>query len=109
MTMLKSRGNDLPENSVQRRVTDYIGAHLHLPLPVDELARLSGLSRAHFSRVFAAHEGVPPAEFVLNSVSTTQAKLLAMSADLPVKDVSPACAASTTPTTSRKYFAVASG
>ena len=59
-------GNDVAENSVVRQVTDYIGAHLHLPLPVDELARLSGLSRAHFSRVFAAHEGIPPAEFVLN-------------------------------------------
>ena len=52
-------GNDLPENSVLRQVTDYIGAHLHLPLPVDELARLSGLSRSHFSRVFATHEGSP--------------------------------------------------
>jgi AraC-like DNA-binding protein len=84
-------GHDLPENSVLRQVTDYIGAHLHLPLPVDELARLSGLSRAHFSRVFAAHEGLPPAEYVLNKRLDRAAKLLATSADLPVKDVSGMC------------------
>jgi AraC-like DNA-binding protein len=84
-------GNDVAENSVVRQVTDYIGAHLHLPLPVDELARLSGLSRAHFSRVFAAHEGIPPAEFVLNRRLDRAAKLLTMSADLPVKDISGMC------------------
>ena len=75
-------GNDLPENSVLRHVIDHIGAHLHLPLPVDELARLSGLSRAHFSRVFAAHEGMPPAEFVLHKRLDRAAKLLTMAADL---------------------------
>ena len=84
-------GNDLPENSVLRQVTDYIVAHLHLPLPVDELAQVSGLSRAHFSRVFAAHEGIPPAEFVLNRRLDRAAKLLTMSADLSVKEVSGMC------------------
>lgn len=89
--VFEMRGQDLPENSVLRQVTDYIGAHLHLPLPVDQLARRSGLSRAHFSRVFAAHEGVPPAEFVLNKRLDRAAKLLAMAADLSVKDISAMC------------------
>ena len=89
--VFQPQGNDVAENSVVRQVTDYIGAHLHLPLPVDELARLSGLSRAHFSRVFAAHEGLPPAEYVLNKRLNRAAKLLATSADLPVKDVSGMC------------------
>ena len=46
-------------------VIEHISANLDKPLPVAELAEIAGLSRAHFSRVFAASEGMPPAEFVL--------------------------------------------
>ncbi len=70
---------------------EHIGAHLHQPLPVNELAQLSGLSRAHFSRVFAAQQGVPPAQFVLQKRLDRAVKLLTMAADLPVKDISGMC------------------
>ena len=81
-----------PEQSLElRRVIEHIGAHLHQPLPVNELAQLSGLSRAHFSRVFAAHQGVPPAQFVLQKRLDRAVKLLTMAADLPVKDISGMC------------------
>ncbi|MBB6484494.1 AraC family transcriptional regulator [Rhizobium lusitanum] len=75
------------DRSAMQIVIDHIDANLDKPLPVDELARVSGLSRAHFSRVFAESEGVPPAEFVLQQRMQRAAKLLTKAAFIPVKEV----------------------
>ncbi|MBN8953074.1 MAG: AraC family transcriptional regulator [Rhizobium sp. 60-20] len=75
------------ERSVMQIVIDHINANLDKSLPVDELAKVSGLSRAHFSRVFAESEGVPPAEFVLQQRMQRAAKLLTKAAFIPVKEV----------------------
>ncbi len=75
------------DRSAMQIVIDHIEANLDKPLPVDELARVSGLSRAHFSRVFAESEGVPPAEFVLQQRMQRAAKLLTKAAFIPVKEV----------------------
>ncbi|MDW9698915.1 helix-turn-helix domain-containing protein [Sinorhizobium meliloti] len=70
-----------------QHVIDHILSNLDKPLPVEGLARISGLSRAHFSRAFAASEGMPPAEFVLQKRLQRAVKLLTKTADLPVKEV----------------------
>jgi len=75
------------DRSAMQIVIDYISANLDKPLPVSELAKASGLSRAHFSRVFAESEGVPPAEFVLQQRMQRAAKLLTKAAFIPVKEV----------------------
>ncbi|MGG6892829.1 AraC family transcriptional regulator [Rhizobium sp. BR 315] len=75
------------DRSAMQIVIDHIDANLDKPLPVDELAKVSGLSRAHFSRVFAESEGVPPAEFVLQQRMQRAAKLLTKAAFIPVKEV----------------------
>ncbi len=75
------------DRSAMQIVIDHIHANLDKPLPVGELARVSGLSRAHFSRVFAESEGIPPAEFVLQQRMQRAAKLLAKAAFIPVKEV----------------------
>ncbi|MBB4186536.1 AraC family transcriptional regulator [Sinorhizobium terangae] len=75
------------EYRTMQHVIDHIMTNLEKPLPVEELAKVSGLSRAHFSRVFAASEGMPPAEFVLQKRLQRAVKLLTKTADLPVKEV----------------------
>jgi len=75
------------ENSAIRRVVSHIRANLDKELTVQELAVIAGLSRAHFSRLFANSEGVPPAEFVLQERMRRAARLLASHAQLPVKEV----------------------
>ncbi|AVA25258.1 AraC family transcriptional regulator (plasmid) [Rhizobium sp. CB3060] len=75
------------DRSAMQTVIDYIDANLDKPLPVSDLARVSGLSRAHFSRVFADSEGLPPAEFVLQQRMQRAAKLLTKAAFIPVKEV----------------------
>jgi AraC-like DNA-binding protein len=75
------------EYRTMSHVIDYISANLEKPLPVEVLAEVSGLSRAHFSRVFTASEGVPPAEFVLRKRLQRATKLLTKAADLSVKEI----------------------
>lgn len=70
-----------------QHVIDYIMSNLERPLPVEDLARVAGLSRAHFSRMFAANEGLPPAEFVLQKRLKRAVKLLTKTANMPVKEV----------------------
>jgi AraC-like DNA-binding protein len=43
-----------------RRVTAFIGANLERAIPVDELARLVGLSSSHFCRSFKRTVGLSP-------------------------------------------------
>jgi len=80
---LASPGDD----SVVRRVVDYVLRNLDKPLTVPDLAEFSGLSRAHFSRVFTETEGVPPAEFVLRERMKRAAQLLAGDPFSPVKAI----------------------
>jgi AraC-like DNA-binding protein len=72
------------------RVLAHIRRNLGEPLEVPHLADLAGLSRAHFSRVFAEYEGVSPAAFVLAERMRRAASLLVGGA-ASVKEVSRAC------------------
>jgi AraC-like DNA-binding protein len=75
------------EGSAIRRVVEHVLANLDKGLSVPELAEIAGLSRAHFSRVFAASEGLPPAAFVLRERMRRAARLLTSHSMLPVKEI----------------------
>jgi AraC-like DNA-binding protein len=75
------------EYRTMQHVIGHIVSNLEHPLPVEELAKVAGLSRAHFSRIFAASEGVPPAEFVLQKRLERAIKLLTKTDGMPVKEV----------------------
>ncbi len=79
------------EYRIMQHVIDYIHNHLDQPLPVARLATVSGLSRAHFSRIFAASEGMPPAEYVLHRRLQRAAKLLTTGPDVSIKEISTMC------------------
>lgn len=79
------------EYRTMQQVLSHIDSHLDKNLSVNELAAVAGLSRAHFSRIFAANEGVPPAEFVLQKRLRRAAKLLTTAANMPIKEVSVLC------------------
>jgi AraC-like DNA-binding protein len=70
-----------------RPVTAYIEANLGRALSVEELARVAGMSRAHFSRLFAESEGLPPAEYVLERRLDSAARLLVRGAAQSVKEI----------------------
>jgi AraC-like DNA-binding protein len=75
------------EYRTTQHVIDYIDGNLERPLPIADLAQVAGLSRAHFSRIFAATEGVPPAEYVLQKRLQRAVKLLTSTANIPIKEV----------------------
>jgi AraC-like DNA-binding protein len=83
----RAEGDDSP----MRPVLDHVRANLDKPLAVAALAEIAGLSRAHFSRMFAASEGLPPAEFVLAERMRRAARLLAGRAGQPVKEIAGMC------------------
>jgi AraC-like DNA-binding protein len=78
-------------DAVLRPVLDHVRANLDKPIAVADLVAIAGVSRAHFSRLFAAQEGTPPAEFVLAQRMRRAARLLAGHAAQPVKEIAGAC------------------
>jgi len=67
----------------------FIRDHLDRDLSVPALAQMTGLSRAHFTRVFAAHFGSSPGDYVLDQRMRSAARLLE-SSELPIKAVASA-------------------
>lgn len=68
---------------------DYLDAHSHRDIGIAELADHTGLSRAHLTRAFAKHFGVPPHVW-LNSVRLSRARTQLL-AGHPLADVAAAC------------------
>lgn len=82
---------DGPEEGAMRHVVEHVERHLGRPIPVEELSRLSGLSRSHFSRAFLRAEGMPPAEFVLARRLARATKLLTETHAVSIKEISALC------------------
>lgn len=68
-----------------QRVRDYLDAHYAEDVTVEALAAVAGLSRAHLTRAFRQHFGVPPHVY-LNAVRLRQARQ-AMLAGLTLAEV----------------------
>ncbi len=62
-------------------VVDHIERHIDEPLPVERLARESGLSIPRFKSRFRAESGFPPAEFVLRRRIDRASRLLSSTPD----------------------------
>ena len=81
----------LSEQNAITRTIEYITRNLGSKLDVDILARVSGLSRAHFSRSFSAMTGLPPAEYVHQQRMRRAARLLVAQREMSVKEVALRC------------------
>lgn len=68
----------------------YAETHLHEPLTVDTLAKQAGLSRYHFSRLFAAQTGLAPAAWIIEQRVREAARLL-RGTRLPLKEIAEHC------------------
>lgn len=73
--------------------------------PVARMARVSGVSAAHFSRSFALAFGVPPHRYLL-TLRLERAKSMLRDADAPVTQVAFACGWNSLGTFSRTFRAV---
>jgi transcriptional regulator GlxA family with amidase domain len=68
------------------RAKDRMDAASHEQWPVRKLARVSGVSEAHFSRSFKQAFGLPPHRYLLTR-RVERAKALLRETDLPVTDI----------------------
>lgn len=71
------------------RAQSFIAAHLGEPLGIDRLARVAGLSRAHFVRRFSAETGHSPSDFVFAARMERATRLL-IATDQPVTAIAAA-------------------
>ena len=84
----QSTGSHTSESDAAiRLVVEHILGNLSQPLGVGQLAEISGFSRAHFTRVFTASEGIPPAVYVLQERMRHAARLLTSHSTLPIKEI----------------------
>ena len=68
------------------RAKDRMDAASHEEWPVRRLARVSGVSEAHFARSFKQAFGVPPHRYLLTR-RVERAKALLRETDLPITDI----------------------
>lgn len=80
---------DDPPPQVSRALR-FIAANLAGQLDVDSLARVAGLSRAHFVRQFTAAMGVPPSDYVF-AARIARAERMLLATDARVGAIARAC------------------
>ncbi|MBA3473029.1 MAG: helix-turn-helix transcriptional regulator [Rubrobacter sp.] len=69
---------------------DFIGDNLASELSLEEIARVTGLSSRHFSRLFKLSTGLPPHRYVIRE-RVEKAKALLTNTEIPVSQVALAC------------------
>lgn len=79
-----------PTRPAIEKARRYAENHLARPLTVNDLARESGLSRFHFSRLFTEHTGLAPAAWLIEQRVKEVARLL-RSTKLPLKAIAAQC------------------
>ena len=73
-----------------KRVARHIDAHIDRPLPLDELARLVGLSNSYFSRAFKGSFGHTPHAFVIRR-RIDRAREQMLHSDEPLSQIAVSC------------------
>lgn len=73
------------ENSQLARTREFIEAHLAESFSLDQLARVAGMSKFHFSRRFKERIGLTPHQYILR-IRTKKARLL-LKKGFPIADV----------------------
>lgn len=71
-----------PENPAVSLARDHLANHADQRVPLDDLARLAGLSRHHFLRTFKAATGLPPHTYQLQQAVEKAKSLLAEGAPI---------------------------
>jgi AraC-like DNA-binding protein len=69
-----------------RRINEYMQEHLCDPIQLSDFAKLTGMSRSHFSQAFRRSTGVPPHRWHLNA-RIQRAQALLLDTGLPLAEV----------------------
>ncbi len=83
-----SGSGETPE--FMKKINEYCGNNPDVDLNVDELAKISGYSRYHFTRLFSARRGISPGAFIRELRLNRAVKFL-QTEEMSVKEVASAC------------------
>ncbi|MCF6175102.1 MAG: AraC family transcriptional regulator [Victivallaceae bacterium] len=72
------------------KTIDYCLENLHEPITIEDMAKISGYSRYHFSRLFKASQGISPANFI-RDLRLQRAIRLLQSEMISVKEIADRC------------------
>jgi AraC family transcriptional regulator len=73
-----------------RRVAEYVQAHLHTSISLQDLGDVAQMSVFHFSRLFKARTGVTPHQYVLK-LRIARAKALLTDSSLTIAEIAAQC------------------
>lgn len=76
---------DVNDNRIQQTLT-YIRKNIYAPIEIDDLSRISCLSRDHFIRLFKKEVGSTPLQYI-NQKKIEKAQLILVTDDMPVKNI----------------------
>lgn len=93
-----AKGSLFPHRRSMQQIEVYIREHLEENLDLQSLAKKANLSPVYFHKLFSAHVGMTPADFVLNC-RIAEAKALLKTGEMPISDISNRCGF-----TSQSYF-----
>ncbi len=88
--LLPQQGNKVETPKAIVKAIDYCLKHLQEPLTIEQVAKVSGYSRYHFSRIFKASQGISPANFIRN-LRLQHAVRLLQSEMISVKEIANRC------------------
>lgn len=91
----------IPPRALQR-VRDYIGRNLDKSIDLDDLARVTGLSRCHFARAFKQSVGTTPHYYLMQKRVEYASKLL-RETDIPLAQIALECGFSDQSHLSRRF------
>ena len=83
----EDRKTDEPESLLLRRSVGILNRHAEGTMKVSQLARLSGVSREHLTRVFTQRTGIPPHQFI-NRRKIMEACSILVNGNPSIKEVS---------------------
>jgi AraC-like DNA-binding protein len=83
-----SGGGETPE--FMKKINEYCRNNPDIDLNVDDLAKISGYSRYHFTRLFTAKRGIPPGAFIRELRLNRAVKFL-QAEKMSVKEVASRC------------------
>lgn len=77
-----------PLDELVLNVRAWVREHIERPIYLDDLARVAGMSRFHFNRVFAKAAGATPMRFV-REMRVDAARSLLLSTAMPLREIAP--------------------
>ncbi len=88
MVILRNLNTENEYKSRINKAIDYIEANLEKPLTLDELASVANFSKFHFHRIFLAHTGETPFQFILRLRLEKAASLLILNHNKSITEIS---------------------